>query len=66
VPDEDFVEGCHETHVGAITFTKRFEQEVLRPLTRGGLASIVNRVDVPASPIVASTPETKDRSTRQR
>jgi hypothetical protein len=68
VPDDEFVEGCHTTHAGAITFTKRFQQEVLRPLARTGPALIADRVDVPAaepaSPIVANVPGSKDRPTR--
>ncbi len=70
VPDNGFVEGNHVTHAGAITFAQRFEQEVLHPLTRGGPALIVDRVDVPkaeqAAPIVASTPGSRDGSTRRR
>ncbi len=66
--DEDFVEGCHETHTGATVFAKRFEQEVIRPFTDGGAAMIANRMDIPAvektTPVVARNPEKKDSSIR--
>jgi hypothetical protein len=68
VRDDEFADGCHVTYAGAITLTRRFDREILRVASKGGLAMIAKRMDVPAdeptSPILARRPQSPNDSTK--